>query len=342
MADDLFISVIIPTHQRRDAVQSALVSLARQTAKPDSYEVVVSVDGSTDGTREMLAAFRAPYALRVATGPQRGRASARNVAIELARGEVIVIIDDDMQVVPEFVERHGRHHTAGSRLCVLGAVPVEVSAGSPPAAHYVQSKFAAHLEKLADPNHVYTPRDFYSGNVSMRTDVLRAVGCFDESFRAYGNEDVELWVRLQAAGVRITYDPGALARQEYGKDLRGLVRDTIAKGSTTVLLARTHPQVFSALRLAAPADSSRPWLAARAMLLRVTRRLPTTAVAVFTLAAGLERLGLWRQPLFYRALLDYAFWAGVVSELNDAPDIADLADLDAQLRRGPIDLFLHR
>jgi GT2 family glycosyltransferase len=224
---------------------------------------------------------------------------------------------------------------------VLGAVPVDVTADSARAARYVQAKFAAHLEKLAEPGHVYTPRDFYSGNVSMRAEVLRSVGCFDESFRAYGNEDVELWVRLRAAGVRITYDPAALAHQEYGKDLRGLAQDTLAKGSTTVLLARTHPDVFGVLRLAMPADSSRPWLAARAMLLRLTRRVPLTAAAVFTLAAAMERLGLWRQPLFYRALLDYAFWAGVVSVLSDGPMSAELSELAVQLHRGPINLLLH-
>jgi len=65
------------------------------------------------------------------------------------------------------------------------------------------------------------------------------------------------------------------------------------------------------------------------------------ATAAFALAALLERLGLWRQPLFYRAALDYAFWAGVDAELRDSTDEGELARLAAELHRGPIDLLLH-
>lgn len=341
MADTPLVSVIIPTHQRCAALRRALLSLARQTVAADSYEVIVSVDGSTDGTSEMLAAFEAPYALRTVTGEQRGRATTCNAAIALARGEVLIILDDDMRVVPDFVELHHRHHPRGSWLCVLGAVPVELNGSSPHAARYVQAKFDAHMSRLEQPDQLYLPRSFYTGNASLRAEVLREVGGFDESFTLYGNEDVELALRLRAAGVKLHYDPEALARQEYGKDLRGLAGDTLAKGGTTVLLARIHPHTFEALRLAAPRDSSRPWLAARAILLWLTRRWAGVATAAFALAALLERLGLWRQPLFYRAALDYAFWAGVDAELRDSTDEGELARLAAELHRGPIDLLLH-
>jgi glycosyltransferase involved in cell wall biosynthesis len=341
VAEIPLVSVIIPTHQRRDSLRRALASLSRQSVPSDSYEVIVSVDGSTDGTSEMLAEFAAPYALRAVSSRRRGRASACNAAIAAARGEVLVVLDDDMQVVPHFVERHRRHHPPGSLLCVLGPVPVELNGASPRAARYVKAKFDAHLAALAQRDHVYGARDFYSGNASLRTEVLREVGGFDESFTRYGNEDVDLSLRLRAAGVTLRYDSEALARQEYAKDLRGLAADSLAKGHTAVLVARTHPYVFGDLRLAAPGDGSRPWLAARAVLLRLTRRWSDTAAVVFAVAAMLERLGLWRQPLFYRALLDYAFWAGVDDALHDSTDEGDLERLAAELHRGPIDLLLH-
>jgi hypothetical protein len=53
-------------------------------------------------------------------------------------------------------------------------------------------------------------------------------------------------------------------------------------------------------------------------------------------------LGLWRSPLFYRAVLDYAFWAGVDRELRESTCEGDLERLARELRRGPIDLLLHR
>lgn len=340
MAEGALVSVIIPTRQRRESLRRALDSLAGQSAEAE-FEVVVAVDGSTDGTVEMLEAFRGPPELVWVVSPKRGRAAACNAALAAARGEIVIVLDDDMRVVPDFVERHRRHHPAGSRVCVLGAVPVELDASSTRAAAYVKQRFDLHLARLGDPEHLNLPRSFYSGNASLRAEALREVGGFDESFGVYGNEDVELALRLRADGVALAYDPDAVARQEYGKDLNGLQRDTLEKGRTTVLVARAHPEVFGDLRLASPRDSSRPWLSLRSILLRAAGSAPATIPAAFAVAAGLERIGLWRQPLFYRAVLDYAFWAGVEAELRESNDEGELAWLAGELRRGPIDLLLH-
>jgi len=336
------VSVVIPTHQRRDALRNALDSLARQSADPGTYEVLVAVDASTDGTFEMLEAFEAPCEVRWVSPQGRGRSAACNAALATARGEVAIILDDDMKAVPEFVERHRSHHPAGSRRCVLGAVPVALEEGSSHAARYVKDKFDRHLSRLSDPDHLALPRSFYTGNASLRTEVMREAGGFDESFGIYGNEDVELSLRLRAAGVELGYDPEALACQEYGKDLTGLQRDTLAKGRTTVLMARSHPDVFADLRLAMPYDSSRPWLVVRALLLWLTRRAPGTTTAVFALCSLLERLGGWRFPIFYRPVLDYAFWAGVDAALRESNDEGELSKLAEELKRGPADLLLHR
>jgi GT2 family glycosyltransferase len=206
----------------------------------------------------------------------------------------------------------------------------------------VKEKFDLHLSRLSDPEHLALPRSFFTGNASLRTATMRAVGGFDDSFGIYGNEDVELALRLRASGVELGYDPEALAWQAYDKDLGGLQRDTLAKGRTTVQLARRHPEVFPSLRLASPDDASRPWLAARALLLWATRKLPATSTVVFALFSALEKLGAWRLPLFYRPVLDYAFWAGVDAALRESDDDGDLSNLRGELQRGPIDLLLHR
>jgi len=336
------VSVVIPSHQRCEALRRALLALSKQTADAASYKVIVSIDGSNDGSEEMARSFDAPYELQVTAGPARGRAAACNAAIELARGEVLIVLDDDMQPAPAFVERHLSHHPPGSRLCVMGAVPIELDSSSPHAARYTREKFNAHLAQLAEPGHVFVPRDFYSGNASLRTEEMRAVGGFSESFTVYGNEDIDLSLRLQAAGVELRYDAAALARQEYDKDLAALAADTVAKGRTTVQLARSHPDVFAQLRLASPWDGSRPWLAARSVLLGLTRRFDLVRRIALWKAVLLERLGLWRQPLFYRAVLDYAFWAGAEAELRESSPEGELKRLAEELNRGPIDLLLHR
>jgi GT2 family glycosyltransferase len=342
MAEGPSATVVIPTHQRCEALRTVLESLSRQSLGHEEYEVVVSVDASTDGTFEMLEEWEGPLQLRWVSPSSRGRAAAGNAAVAAARGEVTIVLDDDMRVVPEFVERHRSHHPAGSRLCILGAVPVELGEGSTHAARYVKDKFDLHLSRLSDPEHLALPRSFFTGNASLRTETMRAVGGFDESFGIYGNEDVELALRLRKSGVELAYDPEALAWQTYDKDLAGLQRDTLAKGRTTVQLVRSHPEVFPDLRLADPDDSSRPWLAVRAVLLWATRRLPATSGTVFALFSLLERMGACRSSLFYRPVLDYAFWAGVDAALRESNDEGELSNLARELQRGPLDLLLHR
>jgi GT2 family glycosyltransferase len=335
-------SVVIPTHGRREALRRALLALADQSVAPETFEVVVSVDGSEDGTLGMLGELDVPFDLRWVAGERRGRAAACNAAIGAARAEVLVILDDDMIPAPELIARHLEHHPPGSRACVLGAVPVRLADSSPLAARYVKDKFDAHLGRLGDAEHLNRPRSFYTGNASVRTEVIREVGGFDAGFGRYGNEDVELALRLRAASVGLEYEPRALAEQTYDKDLRGLARDTVEKGGTTVLLARRHPAVFGELRLGALGEHSRAWLVVRSALLGATRARPPLAGRVFAAAGLLERCGLWRAPLFYRAVLDYAFWVGVDAELANPDENHELASLARELNRGPIDLLLQR
>lgn len=311
------LSVIIPTYQRRASVERALRALAAQTLPAAMVEVIVSMDGSQDGTREMLAQFSAPYALRVLWQPNAGRAAACNAGIRAATGELIVLLDDDMEAAPELLEAHRQAHATRSRLGVMGAVPMRYAASAPPVVAYVGAKFNQHLVRLAQPNHRLQLRDFYSGNFSIRREVLLSVGLFDEAFKIYGNEDLELSLRLQQAGVQLRYCAEALAYQHYEKGFAGLARDHIAKGRTAVLMTQKHPETFADLKLSTYRQASLPWRGLRASLLRLGRVWPGTTAFVIASIGWLER---WRPAhlhLFYTLALDYCYWLGAQSALGE-------------------------
>ncbi|MEK7784092.1 MAG: glycosyltransferase family 2 protein [Chloroflexota bacterium] len=311
------ISVVIPTYQRRDSVQRALSALARQTLPPGEYEVIVSIDGSEDGTREMVAGFQAPYALRGLWQPNRGRAAACNTGICQARGEVLVLLDDDMEPAPECLIQHLRAHPDGSRRGVMGAAPIYFDETVPPIVAYIGTKFNQHLEKLSRPGYRLTLRDFYSGNFSIRREVLLAMGGFDEAFRVYGNEDLELSLRLTRAGVILVYNTEALASQHYTKDFSTLARDTIAKGRTAVLLASKYPETFPDLQLALYAQGSHRWRWLRAGLVALSRIWAGTPNAVIAFISWLEGRRPKQLPLFYRLALDYCYWLGAQAALRE-------------------------
>lgn len=311
------VSVLIPTYNRRSSLGKALAALNLQTLPARDYEVIVCIDGSQDGTRELVESYRPRYSLRFVWQSNQGRATARNAGIRIAHGELLVFIDDDMSPVPEFLEAHVRAHAAGERLGVLGPVPIEVTTCSTSTVRYIGAKFNAHLRKLADPAYEIKLRDFYSGNFSIRSDVLFQVGLFDEEFKAYGNEDIELYFRLIAANVSLLYCQEAVAHQEYSKDFADLARDTVAKGHTAVLLARKHPGSFGSLQLASYYRGARTRRLLRSCLLTLSDLWGWIPVGLINCAAWISEHDQARSDIYYGLILDYCYWLGAVLTLKN-------------------------
>jgi GT2 family glycosyltransferase len=308
------VSLVIPTYQRRDSVNRLLKALEAQSIMPDSFEVLVVIDGSTDGTQELIANTEVRYCLRVIPQLNRGRAAACNTGIRNAESDLIVLLDDDMEPAPEFLEAHWRAHQGQKNLGVVGAVPVRSGPGSPLVSLYIAEKFGQHFEKLSQPGYQLNLRDFYSGNFSIRKEHLLDVGLFDEDFKIYGNEDLELALRLRSAGIAIIYSKEALAHQHYEKDFSALAQDNLSKGRTAILFMQKHPEVFSELKIGTYNEVSRQWRIARAGLLwlsKVWNRTPHYVIHLITL---LERIHPARMRFFYQFALDYFFWLGVKNE----------------------------
>jgi GT2 family glycosyltransferase len=265
----------------------------------------------------MVAAFSAPYHLDFIWQLNRGRAAACNAGIRIARGDLLVILDDDMEPAPDCLKCHSDAHPTGSRFGVMGAVPIECENNDPPVAAYIAAKFNRHLDALVRADHQLVLRDFYSGHFSIRRDVLMEAGLFDEAFRIYGNEDLELSLRLKKSGVKLIYVPGALAHQRYTKDFAALARDTLAKGRTAVLLASKHPEALPDLQLSTYQQGSWRWRLARAGLLTISRRLPATPTKVIALIEWLEQHRVRQLHLCYRFVLDYLYWLGAQMALRE-------------------------
>lgn len=310
-------SVVIPTYRRRDALLRLLGALVTQTIPPEDYEVIVVVDGSDDGTREAAETLTTPYALRVIAQENRGRSAARNVGIADARGELVVMLDDDMVPAPGLLEGHLRAHAAGDALAVMGAVPVDLSEATSVPAEWVGGKFNRHMARLATSRAPLTLRDFYGGNLSVRRDVLETLQGFDEGFTRYGNEDLELSLRLVQGGVRLVHEPTAIAYQTYDKDFAGLASDTVSKGRTAVLLATKHPDAKRQLKFG---GAERDPLVRRLIvggLLLATRVLPSMRARVVQTITALGERHRALALRLYAPVLDYLYWCGVREAEHD-------------------------
>ena len=309
-------SLVIPTYQRRDAVLRLLESLRTQTLPPAAFEVIVAVDGSTDGTVEAVRGFSAPFVVRVLEGPNRGRAGACNAGIHAAAG-TIVVLDDDMEATPDLLAAHVRAHAGAGRRAVVGSAPIVAGPGAPPFVRYMAEGFRSRMERIGRPGFRLGFRDAYTGNFSAPRDVLLAVGGFDEAFQVYGHEDYELALRLAAAGVELVFSAEACARQYYEKSFAAFARDGIARGRTAVLFAGKHPDVRDRLKLAEYHDAPWKWRAVRGLLLgldRVSDRVPAGVVACVT---RLEAREPARLNKFYTLAIDYLFWHGALGAMRE-------------------------
>ena len=108
----LRVSVVVPTHNRKEKLLACLDALARQSVLPQEFEVVVVDDGSTDGTREALEVRRCPFALRYFSQEAAGPGAARNLGIERAAGELVLFIGDDILADERLIEEHLLAHAA--------------------------------------------------------------------------------------------------------------------------------------------------------------------------------------------------------------------------------------
>ena len=296
-----------------------LRALAQQTLAADAYEVIVIVDGSADGTCEMLSDFDAPYRLIWKSQARAGRAAACNAGIALARGAVLVLIDDDMEPSPVFVQAHAAEHAGGRRRAVMGAAPVLIPPGSPAVVEYIGRKFNRHLDALASRGGCFGLRAFYSGNLSIPREVLVEVGGFDEEFKTYGNEDLELSCRLRSAGVEIAFSPAAVAHQHYVKDFPALARDNLGKGTTAVLLARKHPGTLRELKLSACNRGPALRRLILDALVGLTRLWPATSHHIVTVMCAAGRLRPPGLDRAYGLAVDYFFLLGATEAGGRAP-----------------------
>lgn len=240
------LSVVVPTYNRRDELRFVLDGLARQDYPHSRFEVVVLVDGSSDGTAEMARSLELPYSLRVVEQPNRGLAAARNNGVRHARHDVVVSLDDDIRPVTSFVRAHATaQRDGGADHVALGYCPPAVGDGF--WGKILRAWWEDHYRVKAQPDHPWTFTDFADGNASMRRELFLAAGGYDEAFDGKNRQDWDLGHRLLKHGARFGFRAEAKAWHHYRPVFRGAVSNQRECGRLDVLLASKHPDLIGRL-----------------------------------------------------------------------------------------------
>jgi len=192
-AEDISVSVVIPTYNRAGYLGQAVDSALAQQPFGGSLEVIVVDDGSTDDTQRTLSSFgdRIVY-LRI---PHSGiPAVARNAGLEAASGSYVGFLDSDDLWLPEKLRRQVAVLAGRPTIALVYGSCEYIEADGTRTGQLVWSpenlKSGDALAELLRHNFLSTP------GVLVPTRLVRAVGGFNESRALVAREDYELWLRL--------------------------------------------------------------------------------------------------------------------------------------------------
>jgi GT2 family glycosyltransferase len=256
---DLRASITIPTYNRRALLLQTLASLERQSVPPDRYEVIVTVDGSTDGTVEALAALRPAYSLRWLVQPNRGAVAAANAAGRQARHQVLIVLGDDQLASFDLVGAHLAAHRLGVVL-VQGDYPLAPGHGSRGASLAYERARRRAMASLAAGGQASW--HVWGANFSIRRATWLEVGGWDESFREYGGEDTDLGLRVAALGIPFIFEPRARTQHLHVVSPKGFGQHSFSEGRAVVRVARKHGlplSAFAGSAIQGPVDRWLQW-----------------------------------------------------------------------------------
>jgi GT2 family glycosyltransferase/peptidoglycan/xylan/chitin deacetylase (PgdA/CDA1 family) len=295
------LSVIIPSHNRRELLGRCIDALREQTQDPADFETIVVDDGSSDGTAEAIEDLETPFSLRVLRLPKVGKSAALNAAIEVARGSVCLFLDDDVIASPQLVAEHLAAHRENEMTMGIGAL-VQVR---PDARDWYAHTFAKawndHYARLAERKRPDWSAS-YGGNLSAPRRALLEVGGFAVDLAVA--EDTELGFRVEQHGCTTRYLPRAQALHDDQKLRRRLLLDARRQGKAYVELASRHPPTQAKLLGwfgAAPARE----LALRRLLIALRVR-PAWLAPFGRLMPGEARKEVW-----YHLVWRLAIWSAV-------------------------------
>jgi len=234
------ISVIIPCYNKAALIRDVLTALARQTLPTDESEVLVVDDGSTDDTQRIVSAMSLPGSFRYIRQQNQGAATARNRGVREAKGDIILFLDGDVVADAALLEQHLKSHEAASRVLVMGRLR--------DLPHENGNLFYDVMHSTAvfdhgDGEKVLPFIDGFTGNLSLKRDVLGRIGGFDEEFPRSGFEDTEFIYRAEQAGFRLLYDPKAVGYHDSFVTFADTCKHMRSYQASAVLLMKKHPEI---------------------------------------------------------------------------------------------------
>lgn len=199
-------AVIIPTRGGAAKLHYPLDALEKQTET--DFQVLVVCDGDIDGSAQVVETYKERGILNIEAivfEKNQGRSKALNAGHRAADAEILIRCDDDLEPRPDYIEQHLRFHGADHETGVIGLVHNKF----PDTPHariygcYRDQKFRQDAYARPKEEHWH----YWNANASLSKKMFEQLGGYDERYRLYGWEDVDMGRMLFDAGVEIIIAP---------------------------------------------------------------------------------------------------------------------------------------
>ncbi|MEL7026485.1 MAG: glycosyltransferase [Pseudomonadota bacterium] len=204
----LDVSVVITTHNEADGIGRTLASLAAQSGT--TFEVVMVDDRSTDQTVDIaqaagLSNLRILHNTVDANSPLTTRQQALDLAFREAKGQVIITLDGDSTVPPDWTFAMASPILSGRAPAVAG--PITFAPPNTAVARWQIADVAYYFE-VAARLAPFGAGGVFFGSFAFKAELYADVGGF-EAIGGALTEDLAFARALQAAGNRIAFVPGS-------------------------------------------------------------------------------------------------------------------------------------
>ena len=244
-ADTPPFSVIIPSYNREAVLKECLDALARQSVRPEIFEVIVVDDGSADGTEQFCRNFQPNYSFQYLRQLNAGAGAARRRGVQHACGEYLLLFKDDTISAPELLAEHWKAQQSHPdlRQCVLGDFRFPPAAQQRALTRFLTQSSFFFPQATLRAGEYWEYTYVVTCNWSVKRDAVLAVGSFDARFRLA--EDSDLGLRLSRKGFCVRYVPEAQAtHQHLPFTIPDLMRRAAAYGANQLAFLRKHPALL--------------------------------------------------------------------------------------------------
>ena len=210
-----FVTVMVPCRNEEMVIDGLLDCLLALEYPHELLEIIVINDGSDDTTGEIIDRRAADEprlrCLHRPHGSPGGKSGALNTALEIARGDVIVVFDADHKCRSDVLKRLVRHFSDPRVGAVQGRCIVRNSEESSLSKTIAIDYYCGYLVNEYGRQSLYRLPAYGGANCAVRTTSLRALGGWNEDSVT---EDTDLTLRLVLNGERVRYDVTAIDTEE--------------------------------------------------------------------------------------------------------------------------------